>query len=63
MSSSGPTPETLVDEAAIRVLVARLATEIAADHPDVVKRLVTLIEQFQATVTTGKMPPKRRFPL
>jgi len=34
MSSSGPTPETLVDEAAIRVLVARLATEIAADHPD-----------------------------
>lgn len=29
-----PAPETLVDEAAIGVLVQRLAAEIAADHPD-----------------------------
>ena len=31
---AGPGPETLVDEVAIAELVARLAAEIAADHPD-----------------------------
>jgi arylsulfatase A-like enzyme len=36
---------------------------VAGGHPDIVERLSTLVDEFQATVEAGKMPPKRRLPL
>lgn len=61
----GPGKAARCDPPELYNLAADLAesNNVAAEHPDVVKRLSALIDEFQATVEAGKMPPKRRFPL